>query len=65
MLQCNTMVLFCVYKKLLCKSSIVMASQFIVIRNNEAVNKGLKITLTQTYDFYLFYYCKLKRSATP
>jgi hypothetical protein len=52
------MVLFCVYNKLLCKNSIVMASQFIVIKkrlNNEAVDKGLKIMLIRSYDLCLFY----------
>ena len=35
-----------------------MTLQFIIIKkrlNNEAVDKELKITLTQSYDFYLFY----------
>jgi len=45
------MVLFCVYKKLLCKNTVVIASYFIIIKkrlNNEAAEKGLKITLTQS-----------------
>jgi hypothetical protein len=52
------LVLFCVYKKLLYKSIIVMVSEFIIMKkrlNKEAVDKGLKITLTQLYDFYSYY----------